>query len=256
MILYFSATGNSEYIAYYLGHLLDDKVINITKYLKDGTNIDLTSEKPYVVISPIYLSTIPTIVYKKLINANLKGNKNIYFIMTCAGSGVSASAYYLKKITKKLNLTYKGVSHLSMPQDYLIFFKVENAQQNEIKMDKAIAQVPSIANKIINNENLDMKKVGIMHILSIKPVELIFNKSCIRPKKFYATNSCIGCSLCSKVCPLNNITMVDKKPCWNKNCIHCTACINHCPKKAIEYGKKTVSKNRYVAKKFRPTKSQ
>ena len=46
-------------------------------------------------------------------------------------------------------------------------------------------------------------------------------------------------------CPLNNITMVE-----GKTCIHCSACINRCPKLAIEYGKKTIGKNRYVAKKF------
>lgn len=256
MILYFSATGNSEYIASYLGYLLKDEVISISKYLKNNTNINLTSEKPYIVISPVYLSTIPNIVYKKLINATLSGNKNIYFVMTCAGSGVSAAPYYLKKIAKKLNLTYKGVKHLSMPQDYLMFFKVEDSNQNNIKMEKAISLVPEIANKIIKNENLDMKKVGLMHVLSIKPVEVIFNKFCIKPKKFYTTNSCIGCSLCSKVCPLNNITMENSKPKWGKNCIHCTACINHCPKKAIEYGKKTISKNRYTAKKFRPISKQ
>ena len=50
--------------------------------------------------------------------------------------------------------------------------------------------------------------------------------------------------------PLNNINMVDGKPVWGNTCIHCSACINRCPKLAIEYGKKTIGKNRYVAKKF------
>ena len=59
-----------------------------------------------------------------------------------------------------------------------------------------------------------------------------------------------SCGICAKVCPLNNITMVDGKPVWGNDCIHWSACINRCPKLAIEYGKKTQGKNRYVAKKY------
>ena len=51
-------------------------------------------------------------------------------------------------------------------------------------------------------------------------------------------------------CPLNNITVVEGITVCGKTCIHCSTCINRCPKLAIEYGKKTQGKNRYVAKKF------
>lgn len=229
----------------------NDEVVNITVFLKENKKIELYSDNPYLVVCPIYLSTIPSIVYKALINAKLSGNKNIYFIMTCAGSGVSAASVNLKKIAKNLGMNYRGVEHLSMPQDYLIFFKVSDNALNEEKMNKALELVPTYAKMIRENKDFNQDKVGLMHRLSIKPVEVIFNGLCIRPKKFYATSECIGCGLCSKVCPLNNIKLKDNKPVWQKKCIHCTACINHCPKKAIEYGKKTIGKNRYVAKKFK-----
>ena len=44
--------------------------------------------------------------------------------MTCAGSGVSASGAEAIKICKKLNLNYRGIAHLTMPQDYLMFFRI------------------------------------------------------------------------------------------------------------------------------------
>lgn len=34
MILYFSASGNSEYVAKNIGYLNEDEVINLTNYLK------------------------------------------------------------------------------------------------------------------------------------------------------------------------------------------------------------------------------
>lgn len=251
MILYFSATGNSEYVAKNVAHLINDSVVNMTDYLKKNEAMDLTSDTPYVVISPIYISTIPTIIIDLLKKSKLKGNKNIYFIMTCAGSGVSAAAAFLKPLSKEINMIYRGVEHLSMPQNYLMFFTVKCKEDNDIKMNEAISKIPALADKIKKNLDFDMSKVGFMHKLLIKPTIWLFDTFFIKPKKFYTTDECIGCGACSKLCPLNNIKMVDNKPEWNKNCIHCTACINKCPKRAIEYGKKTQCKNRYVAIKYK-----
>lgn len=64
-------------------------------------------------------------------------------------------------------------------------------------------------------------------------------------KKFYATDACIGCGKCTKVCPLNNVNLRDRKPVWGNQCTHCMACICKCPEEAIEYGKKSKGKPRY-----------
>ena len=52
-------------------------------------------------------------------------------------------------------------------------------------------------------------------------------------KGFFTSEKCVGCGLCSKLCPCNNITMFDKHPIWNHNCIGCNACVVYCPSKAI-----------------------
>lgn len=54
-------------------------------------------------------------------------------------------------------------------------------------------------------------------------------------KGFYTSESCVGCGLCSKLCPCGNITIADKHPVWNHNCIGCNACVVYCPKKAIMF---------------------
>ena len=252
MILYFSATGNSEYIAKNLALLCDDSAVSINEYMKKGEVLDLRSEKAYVLVSPVYISTIPSKVSDLLKQSTLGGNKDLYVVMTCAGSGVSASGAEAVKIAEKLGLNYKGITHLTMPQDYLMFFNVKSEEENTQIMDKAIEKVPAIAETINRGEDLDTAKVGFMHTVSIAPVEWLFDTFFIKPKKFYTTEDCISCGICAKVCPLNNIKITDGKPVWGKSCIHCSACINRCPKTAIEYGKKTQGKNRYVAKKFVP----
>ena len=54
-------------------------------------------------------------------------------------------------------------------------------------------------------------------------------------KGFYTSDNCVGCGLCEKLCPCENITMSEKKPQWNHNCIGCNACVVYCPRKAIQY---------------------
>ena len=69
--------------------------------------------------------------------------------------------------------------------------------------------------------------------------------SLVKSKAFYATDDCVGCGKCVKLCPLNNVKLVDGKPVWGNNCTHCMACICYCPKEAIEYGRKSQGKLRY-----------
>ena len=54
-------------------------------------------------------------------------------------------------------------------------------------------------------------------------------------KGFYTSDKCVGCGLCSKLCPCQNITMSDKHPVWNHACIGCNACVVYCPHKAIMF---------------------
>ena len=65
------------------------------------------------------------------------------------------------------------------------------------------------------------------------PFNPVWCKIKLKDKDFYASDKCIGCGKCEKLCPLNNIKMVDKKPTWNHNCTHCMACIGNCPVEAI-----------------------
>jgi Fe-S-cluster-containing hydrogenase component 2 len=45
--------------------------------------------------------------------------------------------------------------------------------------------------------------------------------------------TCIGCSACVDVCPVQALSMVDDKAVVDENCIDCGACISTCPVSAI-----------------------
>ncbi len=54
-------------------------------------------------------------------------------------------------------------------------------------------------------------------------------------KGFFTSDSCVGCEVCRKVCPCNNITFEKGRPVWNHSCLGCNACVVYCPSKAIQF---------------------
>jgi ferredoxin len=61
---------------------------------------------------------------------------------------------------------------------------------------------------------------------------------------------CIGCGLCVKRCPEENLYMLDKIaiPHDAVGCLHCLRCMHICPKKAITFGPLVQGPSRYTSK--------
>lgn len=110
-------------------------------------------------------------------------------------------------------------------------------------IQNAEPSIQAVSNAIHDGCNLPEERIRIMEKILSGPVNQGFNAATNSAKKFHVDNSCIGCGLCVKHCPTNNVRLADSKPTWGKNCINCMACICLCPTNAIEYGNK--GKKRY-----------
>ena len=86
----------------------------------------LESEKAWVLVVPTYAWQIPKVVKKWLIKTELKGNRDIYFVMTCE-SQIGDAAGYAKAIADYKNLEFKGVEKVIMPNNYFIMTKTVSA---------------------------------------------------------------------------------------------------------------------------------
>ena len=54
-------------------------------------------------------------------------------------------------------------------------------------------------------------------------------------KLYHITNECIGCGICTKVCPMGCFRTEAQKAVQNiEKCIACMACIHACPQNAIQ----------------------
>ena len=71
MVLYFSATGNTRFIAKQLAKRLDDECIDLLDRIKTKDHSGFYSKKPYVICSPIYVCEPPIFLMKYLKKAYL-----------------------------------------------------------------------------------------------------------------------------------------------------------------------------------------
>ena len=131
-----------------------------------------------------------------------------------------------------------------------MLFNLDDAETNKNIVLDANKEISKIADIINNKKQFKKAKISLIDRFISGPVNSFFFKFMVKDKKFYYTEKCIKCGRCSQVCVLNNIDYVDGYPRWNGNCTHCAACISKCPTGAIEYGKKTVGKDRYLLKKI------
>ena len=57
---------------------------------------------------------------------------------------------------------------------------------------------------------------------------------------------CTGCGRCAALCPERTISLVSGRPVWQGECTRCLACLHRCPAGAIQYGRGTEKRERYV----------
>lgn len=252
MILYFSATGNTEYIAMELAKRLDDDCINLLDRIKNKDHTVLHSEKPFIICAPVYVCEMPRFMSSYLKKQTFSGNQNVYFIFTSGGyCGISGPL--AKSMFKKKKMNYLGHAEFKMPRNYVANTAYPMLSPEEIKerIQLSCKKIDSVVSDIQAGRKLTARHVYLFEILVTLPFNPVWSKYKLRAKDFYSTDKCVGCGKCAKLCPLNNITLEAKKPVWGEACSHCMACIGNCPVEAIEYGNITQEKDKYNFGKYK-----
>lgn len=244
MILYFSGTGNSKYVAWRIVDALGDEIVNLNERIKAGDTSPVETGERLIIVTPTYAWRIPRIVRDWLRKTELRGAKRAWFVMTC-GSEIGNAARYNRVLCEEKGLADFGTAQVVMPENYIAMFSAPQADEArqivaraEPSIDRAIASIQAGQPFAPTRSNLyDRFMSG-----AVNP---IFYPCFVKAGAFTVSDVCIGCGQCEKRCPMNNVTLQNGKPKWGKRCTHCMACICYCPKTAIEYGKKSVGQPRY-----------
>ena len=244
MILYFSGTGNSKYVAKRIADALGDEILNLNDRIKaSDTSLVETGER-VIIVTPTYAWRIPRVVRDWLRKTELRGAKQVWFVMTC-GSEISNADRYNRELCTEKAISCMGTAQIVMPENYIAMFAAPQADAAREIVVKAEPSIDRAIAAIQRNQPFAPTRNNLYDRFMSGPVNPIFYKFFVKANAFTASSACIGCGQCVKRCPMNNITLKDGKPSWGKNCTHCMACICYCPVSAIEYGKKSVGQPRY-----------
>ena len=244
MVVYFTGTGNSRYAAEALAYRLGDKLISANEYIKADKTAQLSSDEPFVFVSPTYSWRIPRIFSEFIERAELSGSRSVYFVMSC-GDDIGRPEKYLRELCEKKKLSYRGVQAVVMPENYAAVFAVTEKDEIPKILSDADLRLKSIAAYIKDGTDFPVDKTGFLAGFKSSAINPIFYKCVVKAKGFRVTDKCISCGRCETLCPLNNIKLADGLPVYGDSCTHCMACICGCPTEAIEYNKRTVGKARY-----------
>ena len=244
MILYFSGTGNSKYVAKRIADALGDEILNLNDRIKASDTLSVETDERLIVVTPTYAWRIPRVVCDWLRKTELRGAKRSWFVMTC-GSEIGNADKYNRELCTEKRLSCMGTAQIVMPENYIAMFSAPQADEAREIVAKTEPNIDCVIASIQSNQPFAPTRNNLYDRFMSGPVNLIFYKFCVKADAFTVSDTCIGCGQCAKRCPMNNVTLKDGKPVWGKNCTHCMACICYCPVSAIEYGKKSVGQPRY-----------
>lgn len=250
MIVYFTGTGNSRYCAQLLEDRLQDPCLDAFCFIRNGVAAELSSQTPWVFVTPTYSWKIPRIFADFLRSGHFSGCRDAYFVMTC-GEDIGNAPQANRRLCAQIGLEYRGTLPVVMPENYIAMFDVPQPAQ--------AAEIIAAARPVLEQGSSCIRekvpflpmKTKLLDRIKSGPVNALFYRFNVRAKPFWVSNACISCGRCRQVCPLGNIQLREGRPVWGRRCTHCMACICLCPVEAIEYGRSSQGKPRYQCPEYR-----
>ncbi len=250
-IYYFSGTGNSLVVARDIAEKINGNIIPIVSVLDQeiiNTNADVIG-----FVFPIHdYKPLPLIeqFIKKIANLN---SKYIFAVCTYGVIPLGAMKIFEQNI-KACGGELSSGYVVKMPHNGLGISCSNEEQNKRFKRWKIKLEIISENINSRKKEKPEVLNIPVHYILSglifstMLPTLNILWQGTIKgwnSLSLISNNKCNGCGICKKICPVNNIEMVDNKPKWFEHCVLCFACLQWCPKEAINAGSITEGMPRY-----------
>ena len=223
-IFYFTATGNSLYVAKRIG----GELCSIPQMVSTGQSE--FEDDAIGFVFPCYGFGIPRMVTNFVQESKFKAH--YFFAVMTYGNMAASGLKAVENAGFKAGIRFDYTSELLMVDNYLPIFSMESQLKNE--HSKNIEEnLTRIANEVQKRQQKTIRK-GLASDAVSKATHKF--TACFHydggDKGFIVHDTCNKCKVCEKVCPQNNIK-VGEKPEFLHACEGCFACIHHCPQNAI-----------------------
>ncbi len=247
MIFYFTGLGNSRHVAEGLVEA-GERLFFIPEVERAGC-FDYTLEQGERLgfVFPVYSWRAPRLVSEFVQKMRLKGAPGYTFMVCTCGDDCAKTEHYFRKDMRRAGLALDAAIAIQMPNTYVNLpgMDVDSTELADKKLASAEGRIREVKELLQRQERVSQMIVTGMPGLKSDIIQPLFYKFLVKDKPFHSTDACIGCGLCAKSCPLQNIQLVEGRPQWQGNCTTCLSCYHRCPQHAVQYGKTTQNKGQY-----------
>ena len=206
MVFYFTATGNSLYVAKHL----DTELISIPQEM-NKTERHYKADK-IGIVCPLFELDLPNLIKDFIRNSTFE-TEYFYIIVTYGmhhGGVAERAQEFLESIGKKADY----IKPEKKVDEHIAMLKAEiDACKHEI-------QFAAEEEKTFYQGFMKMtEEYGRMYSFPLYGV----------------TDACVGCGTCTRVCPRGCIRVENSRPVYDyTHCVNCMACAHACPQNAIK----------------------
>jgi ferredoxin len=238
----YTGTGNSLWIARQLALELEEVSLHFMPLLSRDLKVEADGVG---IVFPVHIWGLPIRVIQ-FIN-HLRVNPETYFFALAVNAGQPAAT--LLQLQKLMSIRQRSLAlgySIVMPSNYTPWGGPGPMDAQQRLYRQAQERVKAIAGPLLRGERKKVDRGPLwQNILFSRIYKMSYRHVCKMDKNFWTDDKCNRCGICSRVCPANNIEMIDEKPAWLHRCEQCFACLQWCPQEAIQYGKRTVRYPRY-----------
>ena len=208
MIVYFSATGNSKYVAERIAEEFGDTAVSI-----EGSDGGIVLEDGGMLgfVTPVYWWELPVLVRGFLQDMCIDGAEPSYsFIVTTCGTTPGCTYVEAERILSAKGMGLDAGFSVRMPDTWTPLFDLSDSDKVEKLNEEAETYIDGVLEGVRNRVKGNRMRKATPYAL--RPIaDPLYNRA-RRTKNLHVEDGCVGCGLCAEKCPVQAIEIRDGKP--------------------------------------------